>query len=203
MVLSFPLFLFFFWCALNVNFHAHNIIATLSIIPYPTKSRHCVEKSQKKQIGKNRNERIDDILDTPVYIRVNLMPCPPGFLLSTSYPPKCDCNNQLHPLPDVACNIQYSTLQRRGLVWIGPLTDDNDTITDVVSFENCPLNYCKDETVSFQLNASSAQCNYNHSGRVCGGCQPGLSLALGTACTVPGADPGFFEGGGWISGVVT
>ena len=107
------------------------------------------------------------------------MPCPPGFMLS--FTQKCDCNNQLRSLPDVACNIQYSTLQRRGLVWIGPLTDDNDTITDVVSSENCPLNYCKDEAVSFQLNASSAQCNYNHSGLVCGGCQPGLSLALGTA----------------------
>ena len=78
---------------------------------------------------------IDDILDTPVYVKVNLIPCPPGFLLS--FFKKCDCNNQLHSLPDVACNIQYSTLQRRGLVWIGPLTDDNDTITDVVSSENC------------------------------------------------------------------
>ena len=66
-------------------------------------------------------------------------------------------------------------------MWIGPLTDDNDTITDVVSSENCPLNYCKDEAVSFQLNASSAQCNYNHSGLLCGGCQPGLSLALRSA----------------------
>ena len=98
-----------------------------------------------------------------VYVIMNLMPCPPGFLLNASNPLKCDCNHQLRALPDVACNIQYSTLQRRGLVWIGPLTDDNDTITDVVSSENCPLNYCKDEAVSFQLNASSAQCNYNHS----------------------------------------
>ena len=130
-------------------------------------------------IDKGRtDDESDNNLDTPVYVRVNLMPCPPGFLINTQ---KCDCNNQLHSLPDVACNIQYSTLQRRGLVWIGPLTDDNDTITDVVSSENCPLNYCKDEAVSFQLNASSAQCNYNHSGLVCGGCQPGLSLALGSA----------------------
>ena len=133
-----------------------------------------------KQFDKYEDESTNGILDTPVYAEVNLMPCPPGFLLK-SVLQKCDCNNQLRSLPDVACNIQYSTLQRRGLVWIGPLTDDNDTITDVVSSENCPLNYCKDEAVSFQLNASSAQCNYNHSGLVCGGCQPGLSLALGTA----------------------
>ena len=136
--------------------------------------------TQPIQKGRTDDES-DDIMDTPVYVRVNLIPCPPGFLLNASDPPKCDCNNQLLSLPDVACNIQYSTLQRRGLVWIGPLTDDNGTITDVVSSENCPLNYCKDEAVSFQLNASSAQCNYNHSGLMCGGCQPDLSLALGTA----------------------
>ena len=130
-----------------------------------------------QQIEKGRT----NIMDTPVYITVNIVPCPPGFLLSGSFPQKCACNNQLHSLPDVACNIQYSTLQRRGLVWIGPFTDDNDTITDVVSSEYCPLNYCKDKVVSFQLNASSVQCNYNHSGIVCGGCQPGLSLALGSA----------------------
>ena len=92
-----------------------------------------------KQIAYYENGWSDDILDTPVYIRLKLMPCPPRFLLNASGPPKCDCNNQLRSLPDVACNIQYSTLQRRGLVWIGPLTDDNDTITDVVSSENCPL----------------------------------------------------------------
>ena len=130
-------------------------------------------------IDKRRtDDESDNNMDTPVYVRVNLMLCPPGFLINTQ---KCDCINQLHSLPDVACNIQYSTPQRRGLVWIGPFTDDNDTITDVMSSENCPLNFCKDEAVSFQLNASSAQCNYNHSGLVCGGCQPGLSLALGSA----------------------
>ena len=134
-----------------------------------------------KQIAYYENGWSDDIMDTPVYVRVKLNPCPPGFLLNASDPPKCDCNNQVHSLPDVACNIQYSTLQRRGLVSIGPLTDDNGTIIDVVSSENCPLNYCKDEAVSFQLNSSSVQCNYNHSGLVCGGCQPGLSLALGSA----------------------
>ena len=143
-----------------------------------TAEKRSIAEVITQQIG-DEDGRTEGILDIPVYIEVDIMPCPPGFMLS--FTQKCDCNNQLHSLPDVACNIQYSTLQRGGLVWIGPLTDDNDTITDVVSSEDCPLNYCKDEAVSFQLNAPSAQCNYNHSGLVCGGCQPGLSLALGSA----------------------
>ena len=132
-----------------------------------TAEKRSIAEVITQQIG-DEDGRTEGILDIPVYIEVDIMPCPPGFMLS--FTQKCDCNNQLHSLPDVACNIQYSTLQRGGLVWIGPLTDDNDTITDVVSSENCPLNYCKDEAVSFQLNSPSAQCNYNHSGLVCGGC---------------------------------
>ena len=38
-------------------------------------------------------------------IGVNLMPCPPGFLLNASDPLKCDCNHQLRSLPDVTCKI--------------------------------------------------------------------------------------------------
>ena len=154
---------------------------TLLILTAVKRSITETEEIITQQISKYRDGRTDGILDTPVYVQLNSMPCPPGFLLGASFPQKCNCNNQLHSLPDVKCNIQNSTLQRRGLVWIGPLTDDNDTITDVVSSEHCPLNYCNVEPVSFQLNVSSAQCNYNHSGCVCGGCQPGLSLALGSA----------------------
>ena len=54
----------------------------------------------------------------------------------------------------------------------------NDT---VASTEYCPLNYCNEEEMNVTLNNSDSQCNYNHSGTLCGGCQYGLSLALGSA----------------------
>ena len=170
------------------HIHCHQLTYTIlspleeyhTVLILTAVKRSIAEINEREFITK-QTRSYDHMLDTLVYVTMNLMPCPPGFLLNTSGPLKCDCNHQLRALPDVACNIQYSRLQRRGLVWIGPLTDDNGTITDVVNSENCPLNYCKDEAVSFQLNASSAQCNYNHSGLVCGGCQPGLSLALGSA----------------------
>ena len=42
-------------------------------------------------IDKRRtDDESDNNMDTPVYVRVNLMPCPPGFLINTQ---KCDCNN--------------------------------------------------------------------------------------------------------------
>ena len=48
-------------------------------------------------------------------------------------------------------------------------------------FAICPFDYCKPEQLSIHLNNSDKQCAFNHSGILCGACQPGLSLALGTS----------------------
>ena len=72
------------------------------------------------------------------------------------------------------CHIQDQTISRSGLVWIS--TDDNET----VAASNCPYNYCNREEINVTLEDPDSQCNFNHSGTLCGGCQPGLSLALGT-----------------------
>ena len=45
---------------------------------------------------------------------------------------------------------------------------------------NCPYNYCNRDETNITLEDPDSQCNFNHSGTLCGGCQPGLSLALGT-----------------------
>ena len=110
----------------------------------------------------------------PVYINISLRPCPPGFSISKHPPFKCDCNQLMQQLPGVKCHIQSQTISRSGLVWIN--TDGNET---VAAF-NCPYNYCNREEIITTLEDPDAQCNFNHSGTLCGGCQPGLSLALGT-----------------------
>ena len=115
-----------------------------------------------------------EIYSDPVYINVSLRPCPPGFSLSKHPPFKCDCNLLMQQFPGVKCHIQDQTISRSGLVWIS--TDGNET---VVAF-NCPYNYCNREEINMTLEDPDTQCNFNHSGTLCGGCQPGLSLALGT-----------------------
>ena len=90
-------------------------------------------------------------------------------------------------MPRVICDIQHQTISRDGLVWVG--TYGNNT---VAASKYCPYNYCKrartevnlttQESESEYINhsATDIQCKLHHSGVLCGGCQPGLSLALGT-----------------------
>ena len=118
----------------------------------------------------------------PVYLNISLLPCPPGFHIRIS---KCDCNKLLHQIPGVQCFIQEQTIGRSGLVWVGMIDDDNGTNGTVSASQFCPLNYCSKAAGNVTLSESDSQCRYNHSGTVCGGCQSGLSLALGSAQCLP------------------
>ena len=123
--------------------------------------------------------------DNPVYINISLLPCPPGFMLTTHPPFRCDCGWLLRSMNGVACYIQDQTIGRSGLLWVGMIQEDNGTNGTLAASKYCPLNYCNQEESNVILSKPDSQCNYNHSGILCGGCQPGLSLALGSAQCLP------------------
>ena len=106
-------------------------------------------------------------------LNVSFRPCPLGFTLSGN-PPKCDCALQLRK-PGVKCNINTQLIHRPALVWIGNYSDE------VVVHTNCPFDYCKPTDNEISLYEQDQQCAFNRSGVLCGACQPGLSLALGSS----------------------
>ena len=115
-----------------------------------------------------------EIYEYPIYTTVSFLHCPAGFTLTSEKPFRCDCNQQLQHLPTVKCHIQDQTIIRSGLIWVG--FDGNET---VITSQQCPLDYCKQGDINVTLHNVDSQCNYNHSGTLCGGCQAGLSLVLG------------------------
>ena len=115
-----------------------------------------------------------NLLEFPLYVNISVLPCPPGFTLS-QWPYKCECNHHLRQLPGVKCSIQTLTFERSDFTWIGLDGEDG-----VVVSKYCPYLFCKENRVNVTLDELDVQCNYNHSGQLCGGCKPGLSLALGS-----------------------
>ena len=65
------------------------------------------------------------------------------------------------------------------------ISNANTTIGTKATSQYCPLNYCNIVKCNASLNNSDTQCSYNHSGILCGACQPGLSLALGSERCLP------------------
>ena len=124
-------------------------------------------------------------INIPVYVNISILPCPPGFMLTTHPPFRCACNLQLRQMHGIKCHIQDQIITRSGLVWVGMIHDDSGTNGSIAASEYCPLDYCSKGENNVTLSEPDSQCNYNHSGTLCGGCQPGLSLALGSAQCLP------------------
>ena len=112
-------------------------------------------------------------------ILVQLYPCPTGFARSPTTG-GCVCEERLMTYSN-SCNITDQTILREGPFWVGY---DNAS-DDLILSPHCPFDYCKSKPVHFKLTETDLQCSYNRSGLLCGSCQPGLSLVLGSNRCLP------------------
>ena len=119
-----------------------------------------------------------DILKLPVYITITLLPCPLGFMLHSSQH-RCVCHSQLEE-QSITCNISDQTVHRSELMWLNASFVGNTT-NGFIILKYCPYGYCQHGEMNINLENPDAQCAFNHSGVLCGGCQIGLSLALGSS----------------------
>ena len=117
------------------------------------------------------------LLEAPVFVNFTILPCPPGFILQ-DYPPRCDCYSIFTEYLNVTCHITNGTGH---FSWMSDLwmnVQENETMYDVY----CPHNYCKKGTKQIDVQKSSnSQCGFNRAGRLCGKCDEGYSLAIGSS----------------------
>jgi len=93
------------------------------------------------------------------------------------------CHSQLEE-HDIPCNINDQTVHRRGNMWLNASFVGNTT-NGVIIHAYCPFDYCKDGEMNIKLENPDVQCTFNRTGILCGGCQSGLSLALGSSQCLP------------------
>lgn len=107
------------------------------------------------------------------HVAVTVIPCPLGFQYDSGV---CACANVLKN-DAVGCSISNVTVTKKPNAWIGFDTTNHC----MYARKYCPFDYCKREQVSFSVpNGSDYQCQYNRSGILCGECEEGLSLILGS-----------------------
>ena len=122
-----------------------------------------------------------NLLYSLLLLNVTLLRCPLGFQLIGD-PPGCDCHSVLTK-NNVKCLFINSTGYH---IWSGPLWFDimngNNSDINLALAPYCPFDYCKKSEKSANLESdSSAQCAFNHTGKLCGGCRNGYSLAIGSS----------------------
>ena len=117
-----------------------------------------------------------DIDESTLTINVTFLPCPLG-LQSHNSTGECTCNDIISSLQP-QCNVSWLPypIKRFGNNWFS----FNQEFNCIISYTNCPFDYCDRSLVSLSLNMSDTQCTNNRSGTLCGQCQSGHSLILGS-----------------------
>ena len=161
----------------NITYNDHQLESNCT--NWKTKIRRFViNEIQNISEGIKISLTIDNSLtpsqNIPLTVHVNLLPCPPGFTISSGI---CDCNEYLASFRDpITCNPITQTIKRIGNNWIKYDTTENCTII----YEDCPFDYCNHFSISFNITRPNPQCAHNRTGTLCGQCAKGLSLILGS-----------------------
>ena len=117
------------------------------------------------------------LLTVPVYINVAFLDCPGGFKLTETG--RCECVMLKGSPFEYNCSIynnrSYIQVTRSENQWI------QLKFNRVILSNNCPFNYCKQETMNFNLLEPDKQCALNRTGTLCGACPSHLSLAIGSS----------------------
>ena len=117
----------------------------------------------------------------PLFIYVDFQECSTatGFIFSEDKK-RCDCEERLQKYTN-ECDINDQTILRPagyGNFWVGY----DNALKGLILNPHCPLDYCTSSSIRFRLiDETNKQCNANRSGLLCGACEDGLSLVLGSS----------------------
>ena len=131
---------------------------------------------------------------------VPLKPCPWGFKLQRDAEGmmSCQCHGILKD-HGIDCNLTAGYLTRSGTNWVGfdwsefksykdfhqscqnmtTRTLSDPLCRNVIVSTKCPYDYCNHSTVDITATSIDRQCNFDHSGIMCGACRDGLSATFG------------------------
>jgi predicted outer membrane repeat protein len=131
------------------------------------------ERDFMKQLFEDDQEFNSNKVQVTVYVK----DCPLGFALSSD-DGKCVCDEVLEKA-DVECDINDQSFQMSANSWMGFMKQPMDQ-SGVIFHSNCPIGYCLLNEVRVTINTSDDQCEPNRTGLLCGKCEEGYSLTLGT-----------------------
>ena len=128
-----------------------------------------------------------DTAPSSAIVEIHFLPCscPIGLQVLGKNATNCTC--ECHS--NISRYMEYCDSHSRFLVkkpqsraWISYINDTD--LTGYLVYPNCPFDYCLSTNPPVNLNqpnGADAQCAFNRSSLLCGSCQPGLSLSLGSS----------------------
>ena len=122
-----------------------------------------------------------------IFMRIHIDECPLGFALFEDYvssEERCDCYETFKQSnSDMECSAQKATgyISWETNAWVKIVDITNQTGGIMIS-KQCPSSRCLSGHKQIDvIKNPDSQCAFNHSGRLCGGCQENFSLAIGSS----------------------
>ena len=123
-----------------------------------------------------------ELLTTPVFIKVILLQgCPPGLTLRDD-PTTCSCYSVLTKYR-FQCSIHNKTgyLKWNSTVWVNATFNESQS-NGIIYNRFCPPQYCKSGNKTIIIGEDpNKQCASNRNGILCGACMENFSLAIGSS----------------------
>ena len=123
-----------------------------------------------------------------VTVEIHFLPCTCSIGLQVSGTNNTNCTCECHS--DISqymeqCDGHTGLLIKKpqSRAWISYFS--NTDLTGYLVYPNCPFDYCLSASPPLNLRQPDAQCAFNRSSLLCGSCQPGLSLSLGSSHCLP------------------
>ena len=115
-----------------------------------------------------------------IIVNITFEICPSGFEPSNSTG-ECICDHRLWQYTN-SCKIDGQAILRNAssTFWLN-VSYNNGHPEGFIHHPFCPLDYCTTESKYINMNDPDKQCNINRSGLLCGKCNEGLSLVLGSS----------------------
>ena len=127
-----------------------------------------------------------------ISLELNFLPCncPIGLqmIVETSETNcSCECHRNIHEYVE-ECDSNTGAFLRKSQskAWI--TFTNSSHLSGYLVYPNCPFDYCNSLNLLIDLNqpnGTHTQCTFNRSSLLCGSCQPGLSLSLGSSRCLP------------------
>ena len=124
-------------------------------------------------------------------VEIDFLPCscPIGLQVSgmnkTNCIMSCKCHSNISQYVEQCDSLTGSLVKTsQSRAWIFYVNDTDPT--GYLVYPNCPFDYCLSNCSDLEVNlnqpnGADAQCAFNRSSLLCGSCQPGLSLSLGSS----------------------
>ncbi len=165
---------------------SENLMITADFkVTQPTQDSKVCSQLEYPLFSTRRNAKLQLYSDEPcstsgfpfTYL-ITFNPCPVGFTLSVQG--DCICEERMQKYTQI-CVIHNLTIIRQhdDSFWVG--VDNHSGTERLILHPHCPFDFCTNEVVSFLLNNTDSQCTNRRSGILCGACQSGHSLVLGSS----------------------